>query len=173
MRELVILLILIISLTLTPTANATLSYVLPYPSTMPGSIFYRLNLIKETVQRFWYFGDFGKFTYNLKISDKYLVEAKTLFEYKQYLLALSSLNKSDEHFRQTLKFINSAKKANKDIEKNRKLLSEAALKHIEVLGKLEGDLPESVVWSPEKSAPKNLLIKDAIENSKKIREKFL
>ena len=64
-------------------------YVLPYPSAMPGSFLYKLNLVQEEILRYWYFGDFGQFKYNLGLSDKYLVEAKTLFEYKQYLLAIS------------------------------------------------------------------------------------
>ena len=55
-------------------------YVLPYPSSMPGSKFYQIRLIWDEVKKYWYFGSFGQFEYNLKQSDKYLVEAKTLFE---------------------------------------------------------------------------------------------
>ena len=60
-------------------AFAESPYVLPYPSAMPGSIFYKLNLIQDELLRFWYFGDFGQFKYNLAQSDKYLVEAINLF----------------------------------------------------------------------------------------------
>ena len=62
------------------------SYVLPYPSQMPGGLYYKIHLIYENVSKYWYFGDFGRFDYNLKQSDKYLVETKTLFEYKQILV---------------------------------------------------------------------------------------
>ena len=79
-------------------AFAKSDYVLPYPSLMPGSKLYILQEIKNTVLQYWYFGNFGQFTYALKQSDKFLVEAKTLFEYDQYLLADEALKKSDYFF---------------------------------------------------------------------------
>src|SRR3989344_1608576 len=90
------------------------SYVLPYSSAMPGSIFYKPNLIQEELLRFWYFGDFGQFKYNLSQSDKYLVEAKTLFDYKQHLLAYQALQKSNDYFRKLEPAISSAKKSGKN-----------------------------------------------------------
>jgi len=37
------------------------NYVLPYPSSMPGSIFYKIDVLKEKILEYWYFGNFGKF----------------------------------------------------------------------------------------------------------------
>lgn len=152
---------------------ASSSYVLPYPSAMPGNVLYKLNLVKESLLRFWYFGDFGQFKYNLKESDKYLVEAKTLFEYEQYFLAFKSLQKSDDYFGKTLPYLLNAQKNRKNISVNRNILREAALKHIQVLSRLAKDLPLIFVWTPEKDKPTTLNIKEKIDQSISIRENFL
>lgn len=152
---------------------ASSNYVLPYPSTMPGSIFYKIHLVEEVVLQYWYFGDFGQFTYNLKESDKYLVEAKTLFEYNQYLLGYKALLKSDQYFLKTLPDLALAKKHGKSITDNRLILSQAALKHREVLLQVEGQIPTIFNWSPEKSASTILNLKTAIDTSIAIRDKYL
>jgi len=152
---------------------ASSTYVLPYPSTMPGSIFYKIHLVEETVLRYWYFGDFGQFTYNLKESDKYLVEAKTLFEYNQYLLGYEALKKSDVYFSKTLPYLLKAQKQGKDISANRDLLSQAALKHKEVLLTVKQEVPPVFNWTPEKSALTVLNLKAAIDASIAIRDKYL
>ena len=111
------------------------SYVLPYPSAMPGSIFYKLNLIQEEILKFWYFGDFGQFKYNLSQSDKYFVEAKTLFDYKQHFLAFQALQKSDKYFRKVKPAIFSAKRNGKNTTDKEKLLKEAAEKQEKIFRK--------------------------------------
>lgn len=140
---------------------------------MPGNIFYKFNLARESVLRLWYFGNFGQFEYNLKESDKYLVEAKTLFEYDQFLLAYKALQKSDEYFVKTLPFLISAQKEGKNINQNRELLKEASLKHTQVLSKLVKDTPSSFVWIPEKEKSTTLNIKNKLEDSILIRAKYL
>lgn len=140
-------------------------YVLPYPSAMPGSIWYKLDLVKEAIDKFWYWGDFGQFDYNLSESDKYLVEAKTLFEYKQYLLGYNALLKSDSYFRKILPSLTSAKNHDKDISEKQEILKNAVGKHIEVLTQIENEVPASFNWAPEKKPSTNLELKKAIENS--------
>ena len=157
----------------TQTAFAVSNYVLPYPSVMPGGISYKIHLVEEKILQFWYFGDFGQFNYNLKESDKYLVEAKTLFEYNQYLLGFNALKKSDTYFTNTLPNLIKAKKRGENVVADRHLLQEAAKKHIEVLTKLKEEIPSSFTWTPEKALPTNLNLKDSIENSIKIRSNYL
>ncbi len=152
---------------------ANSSYVLPYPSAMPGSIFYKLNLIQEEILKYWYFGDFGQFKYNLSQSDKYLVEAKTLFDYKQYLLAYQALQKSNNYFKKVEPAILEAKKNGKDIDDKKGLLREAAKKHIEELGRLKNILPSTFDWRPEKKEPQTLNLQGTLENSIKIRQQVL
>lgn len=166
-------LILVIFLLFSDFAFASSDYVLPYPSSMPGSILYKPRLLLEGLLKYWYFGNFGQFKYNLKESDKYLVEAKTLFEYSQFLNASLSLKKSDDYFKNTLPYLLKAEKEKKDIDQNKKILSSASAKHIEVLNKLLNELPRQVEWIPEKSASTTIYIEKQIKDSISIREKYL
>ncbi|MFH1832983.1 MAG: hypothetical protein ABH816_02340 [Candidatus Levyibacteriota bacterium] len=140
---------------------------------MPGSIFYKVNLIKDKILEYWYFGNFGQFEYNQKLSDKYLVEAKTLFEYSQYLLACSALKKSNEYFENIYPNLIQAKKENKNISRKQQLFKEEALKHIEELIKLEKEVPNSFYWQPEKTSPTILNLKQLIQESINIRKTYL
>ena len=166
---LVIFQILLLFLIIGLPVFATSDYVLPYPSYMPGSFMYKVRLVSEKIMKYWYFGSFSQFTYNLKQSDKYLVEAKTLFEYKQYLLGLNALQKSDKYFLVTFQYLKNAKAENKDISEKYSLLKAAAKKHIEILTNLEQIVPREFLWRPEKSPPTNLYLKSDIEKSIKIR----
>lgn len=154
-------------------AFAQSNYVLPYPSSMPGSILYKPHLVWEKIMRYWYFGNFGQFEYNLKQSNKYLVEAKTLFEYKQFLLGYEALIKSDSYFLQVSSHLELAKRENKDIEDKKDILKSAVLKHIEVLDLLTNEIPEKFEWAPEKSSPTILNLKGAISKSIEIRKNNL
>ena len=93
----ILLLFLVTYFLVVPLAQAV-DYVLPYPSYMPGNPMYKIRQILERAQEYWYFGDMAKVKYHLKMADKYLVEAKTLFEYKQYLLAVDALQRSNQQF---------------------------------------------------------------------------
>ena len=141
-KKLKILFVFLLSLfIIAKPSYASSSYVLPYPSTMPGNVFYKIHLVEEALLKYWYFGNFGQFTYNLKESDKYLVEAKTLFEYNQYLLGYQALEKSDTYFSRTLPYLLKAQNEGKDISANRQLLSQAALKHQQTLLTMESVSP--------------------------------
>lgn len=146
------------------------TYVLPYPSAMPGSIFYKLNLIQEEVLKYWYFGDFGQFKYNLTQADKYLVEAKTLFEYKQYLLGYNALNKSNLFYKKVKPALTSARKHGKDIVEKSQTFKRASQKHIEELEKMKKNIPEVFEWKPEKGRPSNLDLGGLISRSAEIRK---
>ena len=161
----VYLLMFIVLKCLPSNAFAESSYVLPYPSAMPGNIFYKLNLIKEEILKYWYFGDFGQFHFNLKRSDKYLVEAKTLFDYKQYLLALLALQKSDKYFGKIYPNLLSAKNKGKKLAEKETIFKEAAKKHIEELTKLKSSVPSVFAWTPERELPTNLKLWESIDTS--------
>ena len=168
-----VLLFLILILMSVPSAFARSNYVLPYPSAMPGSKSYKVHLIWEELLKYWYFGNFGQFKYNLMESDKYLVEAKTLFEYNQYLLGNTALGKSNSYFLQAYPFLIRAQNENKDVIKSKLLLKQAALKHVETLQMLESVIPKTFTWQPEKSSPTILNLKNLLEESIAIRNKYL
>lgn len=151
------------------SANAASDYVLPYPSFMPGSSLYKLHQIFEYAMKYWYFGNFGQFNYNLKESDKYLVEARTLFEYKQYLLAHTALEKSNYFFKNTKPYLQKAKQQGKDIDEKLSILNSASQKHIEILQIIKKEVPDKFTWSPEKSKKEDLFLHLEIDKTIKIR----
>lgn len=168
-----VVLLFLLFLTFNKSVFAQSAYVLPYPSYMPGSSIYKIHLIWEELMSFYYFGNFAQLTYNLKQTDKYLVEARTLFEYKQYLLAVKALEKSNKYFEKTQIYLDNAKQEGKDITQKKSLLKNAALKHIEVIDKIRNHAPETFTWEPEKDHPSELNISGILDKSKKIRERFI
>lgn len=152
---------------------ASSSYVLPYPSFMPGSKFYTVSKIFEKLEKYWYFGNFTQFKYKLKLSDKYLVEAKTLFEYKQYLFAVKALNDSDAYFKNASISLKKAKDEGKDTIEKHEILISASQKHIEVLQVIQKSTPDNFIWQPEKSDSTFLDLKKIIDESIAIRKKAI
>lgn len=150
--------------------SAESDYVLPYPSSMPGSKLYKMRLIWEEVIRYWHFGNLSQFKYNLNQADKYLVEAKTLFEYKQYLLAKLALEKSDNYIIKAKEYLAKSKEDGKNIEQKQIMFENANLKHIEVLNFIKTIIPDNFLWSPEKVPATNLDFKKALDESIKIRK---
>jgi hypothetical protein len=142
-------------------------YVLPYPSFMPGNKIYKISRVVDTLKEYWSFGNLAKAKYYLNTSDKTLVEAKTLFEYKQYLLAVAALTRSDEHFQKVDGFLALAEQEGKDVTVWRKHASEAARVHEKVLESLIVQTPEFFDWQPEKDSatalPIHQLLKTAIQ----------
>lgn len=142
------IILFIISLTIVTHVHA--EYLLPYPSYMPGHKLYTLSRILDGLKRYWYFGTIAKTKYHQSLSDKYLVEAKTLFEYKQYPLALDALERSDQHFQKSTS--DGAREA-----------------HVETLNLLKAQLPETFVWQDEHQQPMTLAIREALNHSIAIR----
>lgn len=138
---------------------------------MPGNKLYKLSLLIDTLKGYYSFGDFAQFKYNLSESDNSLVEAKTLFEYSQYSLALQALEKSDTYFKKALPNLSRAQKNGKNIADNLRLLSFASDKHTEVLLKLKQEVPKSFLWADEKKTPVRLELWKKIDQSIAIRIK--
>jgi hypothetical protein len=155
---------------LPPSIHA--AYVLPYPSFMPGSKLYTISTMIDTVQWYWHFGSIAKIKYHMALSDKYLVEAKTLFEYKQYLLATQALMRSNEQFERIHVFLKQAQQEGKDVEIWRQLVAEESLVHQEVLTVLQSDVPVDFLWQPEKQEATQLSLGELIEKSISIRRTY-
>lgn len=152
-------------------ASAQSEYVLSYPSFMPGHPLYKSSELIDIVQEWWSFGSFAKIKYHTSLSDKKLIEAKTLFEYKQYLLGYNALQLSNGHFLKTSLFIEQAKKENKDTTERVVVHRMEAIKHIDVLSDLKERLPEEFLWQPEKSSETNLRLRQAVEDAIDLRKK--
>jgi len=127
--------------------SAASSYVLPYPSAMPGNKTYVLHLVEEKILQYWYFGGFSSIRYNRELSDKYLVEAKILFEYQQFPLALTALHKSDIYFQKASEVYLKQSPEKNGIGAVRSLLHSQAEKHQEILQTLLDMTQKEFVWS--------------------------
>lgn len=153
-------------------AQAGSGYVLPYPSAMPGSKLYLLHQLEERLLKYWYFGEYGRFTYNRQLADKYLVEAKTLFEYKQYVLAMDALSLSDSYFNAMQRTLFDTQKMKNGRVEKVALMHDAALKHAETLDIMRKSLPEIFIWQGENEEAKRLNIQSALDRSISIRKEL-
>jgi hypothetical protein len=163
--------VFIFTTTLFPSlAEARSTYVLPYPGSMPGNKLYKISQIQENLQKYWYFGSFASFDYDRKYSDKYLVEAKILFEYEQYLLGYNALLISDRYFSRLPNTLKKAVDEKKDISEKKTILLSEAEKHKEVLRTLLNTTPETVNWVPENEVPRVIPLHVVIRRSIDIRE---
>jgi hypothetical protein len=151
------------------TIKVQAEYVLPYPSYMPGNKLYTISRITDRLQEYWHWGNIAKSNYFLSQSDKKLVEAKTLFEYKQYLLAVDALKRSDDAFQKVPPFLESAFRNGEDIQERVKNFHEASNEHEEVLKKLIIEVPAEFTWTPEKTDATTLKINDLLETAENIR----
>lgn len=149
------------------TASVHAEYVLPYPSFMPGNKMYAVMRVMDLMKARFYFGNISSYKYHLALSDKYLVEAKTLFEYKQYLLALEALSRSDSEFAKAPVYLLRAREEKKDVRLFVTQLMEASDKHKLVLGRIADMTPPTFTWSPEKSEA------SVLELSRKLRESVM
>lgn len=156
-----------------PLSSVQAAYVLPYPSTMPGSKLYVITRFFDRIEKYWSFGSIAGLKYTMNQSDKTLVESKTLFEYSQYFLGLDALSRSDT-FVQTLPFfIGKGTNEGKDMTAFRKLVENEMMKHREVLSKMRNDVPEEVFWQEEKKSGMNLPLRSRVDTSIRIRTDIL
>jgi len=147
-------------------------YVLPYPSYMPGNTLYRISRIIDTMKNYWYWGTIAQIKYHIGLSDKYLVEAKTLFEYKQYLLATDALQRSDTELSGLPTRISEGSREEKDMSSQKSILSDAMQVHMATLELMKKQLPSEFQWTPEKAAATNLSIGFMLDTSIQLRQKL-
>ena len=165
----ILLLFLVTYFLVVPLAQAV-DYVLPYPSYMPGNPMYKIRQILERAQEYWYFGDMAKVKYHLKMADKYLVEAKTLFEYGQIRLAVESLTKSNYHFSNAVLYERDVVYDKKDNGEQKKTLKEAGEKHTGIIQALDEQLPDEIGWQEEKTEKEEILLSMLFKEATVIRD---
>lgn len=123
----------------------------------------------DEAKRYWYWGNFSSYRYYLGQSDKTLVEAKTLFEYHQYLLGMDALQRSNRAVQQQNIYLLRSEKEDKDVRQARQTVSEAMSEHERILKKLMEELPPEFVWIPEKQTAQVLHIRQELINAQTIR----
>lgn len=159
---------IVIFLSVSPQVRA--EYVLPYPSAMPGNKLYRIMRIIDELKKPLYFGSITRYKYHLSLADKYLVEAKTLFEYKQYLLAVDALERSDREFQKATPILQKASAEGKDVRLFVAQYLGAIGEHTRVLSDIRAHVPETFTWTPEKTDATKLPLSSLLTESLRIRE---
>lgn len=134
------------------SVSSTHAYTLPYPSYMPGHKLYKISRFLDSAKSWWYWGKIGQKKYHSALADKYLIETKTLFEYKQYLLGVEALRRSNEH----VSFISSVS-------------TEQVKEHVKILEQLKQTTPKDFLWEPEKQGPTYLPLHNILDESIAIR----
>jgi hypothetical protein len=137
---------------------------------MPGNKLYVARQFLEQVQEFWYFGDMSKVKYHIKMADKYLVEAKTLFEYKQIKLGEVSLSISNDHFAKAVLYERDVAYEKKDKGEQEELLKNSGHKHSEIINLLMKDLPEKINWQEEKKDSETIWVHMILKQALIIRQ---
>lgn len=145
-------------------------YVLPYPSFMPGSPFYKISNVLDSLKNYWSWGNVAQTKYRMSLADKYLVEAKTLFEYRQYLLGAKALTQSDQEFSKITTYLIGAKLEGVDISNLVATVRDEARVHSSVLNSLAREVPQTFTWAPEKAKPTDIRLQKMLETSESIRE---
>lgn len=156
---------IVLSFSAVPASVAASPYVLPYPSYMPGNKLYKISRITDSIKGWWSWGTVAQITYTRSLSDKYLVEAKVLFEYGQYLLAVDALDRSDEMFSKLPGFIVTGTREGKNMNNIIQTISAAADEHVEVLTTLRDSLPEKTTWNPEHGEQQSILIAGRLDTA--------
>lgn len=154
-----------------PFFSVHADYVLPYPSFMPGNKMYRISRFIDASKQWWHWGSIASIKYHLGLADKYLVEAKTLFEYKQFLLGLDALKRSDVQVQKILPFMGRAQKEGKSMSEFKKTIHDAMGEHQQVLSNIQRIVPETFFWQPEKQPGTNLLLHKRLMESHSLRLK--
>lgn len=148
-----------------PLTFVKAEYVLPYPSAMPGNKIYRVSRMFDQLKRYWSFGSIAQSKYVMSMADKYLVEAKILFEYKQYLLAFDALERSDQEIATLPEYIRVGVSQRKNMSLVVSSVNEEIKVHVTLLEKLQKELPSEFTWTPEKQASTVLSIHKKLEDS--------
>jgi hypothetical protein len=148
-----------------PINTILADYVMPYPSFMPGNKLYKISRIVDQLKIWWEFGNISQTKYHMLLADKYLIEAKTLFEYKQYLLGLDALKRSDSEILKVPIYIQKGRLEGKNMSKLREIFHEELSSHIEILSVLLTKIPEVYTWTPEKTKSTELNIGVTVRKS--------
>jgi len=136
---------------------------------MPGNKLYQVSRLFDGIKKYWSWGTMAQTKYQLALSDKYLVEAKILFEYHQYLLGTRALERSNTAFGELPRLIAASKNLEKDTTDQDKVIHAAAIEHKRVLEMLKVALPDTVTWSPEKEKATELSLQDMVQKAIELR----
>lgn len=109
------------------------AYTIPDPGTLPDSPWYAFKRMSEGIGTFFTFGDVAKAERHLELSERRLAEAERLSIEGKQELAEEAVRRHQNHLEKALARAESAKEKGLDIDEVLEKVSEATLKHQEVL----------------------------------------
>lgn len=112
------------------------NYELPYPGLLPDSPLYFLRVIRDKVISLLISDPLKKSEFDLLQADKRLNAGIALFNKGKDALALSTISKALNYFKESVDKINEAQKQGMDVKDMGRKLINALVKHEEELGKL-------------------------------------
>jgi hypothetical protein len=157
-------------LLLTGSVAFAADYNLPVKPILPGHPLYRISRNLDRVRSWFLWGDIAKATYRLTLADKYLAEAKTLFELKQFPFAVDALERSNLEFERIPGFLENDVRDGRDIGAMRDKVKASSRAHVTILDALEPMVPEVYVWTEDDGEPIQLEIREQILLSVGIRK---
>ncbi len=121
---------------ISPTPTPQINYELPYPGLLPDSPLYFLRVIRDKTVDFLISDPLKKAEFDLLQADKRLNAGISLFSKGKISLALSTISKAENYFKQSIEKVLEAQKQGMDIKDIERRLINAVVKHQVELDKL-------------------------------------
>jgi hypothetical protein len=123
-----------------PTPTPTIKYQLPYPGILPDNMFYSLKMLRDKIILLLTGNPEKKAELNLLYSDKRLGAAVALIDGNKLELGLTTLAKGEKYLEQAVREAEKVKSENQTLIER---LTNATLKHQEVINNLMLKVPDS------------------------------
>lgn len=136
----------------TPTAQKSVDYLLDYPGPIsPDHPLYSLKMVRDRIWLWLTNNSLKKAELLLLFADKRLGAAKALIEGNKIELGVSTMTKGEKYLERAIAQGKMAAEKGEDTQAFLEKLSQATLKHQEVLTELVNKVPESFKGSLEKA----------------------
>jgi hypothetical protein len=135
----------------TQEAQANNDYFLAYPGLLPDHPLYSLKMVRDRIWLWLTNNPLKKAELLLLFADKRLGAAKALIEGNKVELGISTMTKGEKYLERAIAQGKMAAEKGEDTQAFLEKLSQATLKHQEVLAELVNKVPESFKGSLEKA----------------------
>ncbi len=126
----------------TEAASKEVDYFLAYPGILPDHLLYPLKMIRDQIRLFLTTGSLKKAELCLLYADKRLGAAKMLIEKNELDLGLTTLTKAEKYLEKAINQEEVAREKNEETRTFLEKLSQATLKHEEMILNFENKISE-------------------------------
>ena len=127
----------------TPAAETAVEYNLTWPGILPDHFLYPIKMIRDRIWLFLTTDNYKKAELMLKYADKRVWSASMLVDREKYDLAASTATKAEKYLQQAIEQEKIAREKGEDTKALLETLSQAALKHEEMLVIMKDQVPDS------------------------------